>query len=430
MFRDAPARPGAPPSHGGPLTGPPVARLPVAALLGLAGSAAVTLLTELLPVGVLPQMSSALHVSPAQIGLLASGYAAAATVAAVPLTALTRSLGRRPLLTGLLAGLALANVTTAVSASYPLTLAVRILAGLANGVLWSMLASYAAGIVTARHRGRAVAITLAGITVTLCAGIPAATALAGWIGWRPTFAVIAGGAAAMAGYVAATVPPLAGGAAGGRGRLGIVLRRPGIRAVLATTGLLLAGHQAMYTYIAPLARALGLGRTSLVLLTFGGCAVAGIILAGAEIDRHPRRIMLGAVALIAGAALVLALGARHTVALIAAGAWGLGFGAAPTAIQTALIRAAGPGNGELATALQTTTYNAAIAAGSLFGGIALGRGGVAALPWTALPLAAATLVLVVTARRHAFPAAPPRVCMRGAHDPAHPGGAVRVCDQV
>src|SRR5436305_1213974 len=144
MFRDAPAcdRPR------GPAAAPAEPRLPLAALLGLAGGAAVTLLTELLPVGVLPQMSSALHVSAARIGLLAGGYAAAATVAAVPLTALTRPLGRRPLLTGLLAGLALANLVTALSASYPLTLAVRILAGLANGVLWSMFASYAAGIVT------------------------------------------------------------------------------------------------------------------------------------------------------------------------------------------------------------------------------------------------------------------------------------------
>jgi predicted MFS family arabinose efflux permease len=376
-------------------------------LLGLAGGAAVTLLTELLPVGVLPQMSSALHVPAARIGLLAGGYAAAATVAAVPLTALTRPLGRRPLLTGLLAGLALANLVTALSASYPLTLAVRILAGLANGVLWSMFASYAAGIVTARQRGRAVAITLAGITVTLSAGVPAATALAGRIGWRATFAVAAVAAAGMACYAAAGLPPLAGAPAGGRGGLVTVLRRPGIRAVLATTGLLLAGHQAMYTYLAPLSGTLGLGSTSLVLLTFGGCAMAGIIAAGAAIDAHPRPVVLSAVALIAGAALALALGARHAAAFAATGAWGLGFGAAPTAIQAALIRAAGQELGEIATALQTTTYNAAIAAGALLGGAALSRGGVAALPWTALPLAAAALVLAAAARRHAFPVGAP-----------------------
>src|SRR5205823_5472341 len=73
MFRDAPAcdRPR------GPAAAPAEPRLPLAALLGLAGGAAVTLLTELLPVGVLPQMSSALHVSAARIRLLAGGSAAA-----------------------------------------------------------------------------------------------------------------------------------------------------------------------------------------------------------------------------------------------------------------------------------------------------------------------------------------------------------------
>src|SRR5690348_16276069 len=104
MFRHARA---ATPDPARPAPLPP---LPAAALLGLAGAAAVTLLTELLPVGVLPPMGAALHVSPARIGLLTTGYAAAATLAAVPLTAATRSLGRRPLLTCLLAGLAVANV--------------------------------------------------------------------------------------------------------------------------------------------------------------------------------------------------------------------------------------------------------------------------------------------------------------------------------
>ena len=398
MFPDIPAAA----TQAPPKAVPP---LPVTALLSLSASAAVTLVTELLPVGVLPQMSAALHVSPASVGALATGYAAAAAVAAVPLTALTRALDRRRLLVVLLAMLALANVATAASASYPVVLAVRIVAGLANGVVWSMLASYAAGIVPAGQRGRAVSITLAGITIALSGGVPAATALASGIGWRATFAAVAGATALAAACVAATAPPLRATAAGGQQGLAAVLRLPGTRAVLATTALLLAGHQAAYTYIAPVTRALGLGHASVTLLAFGGCAVAGTALTAIVIDNHLRLVMLAAVTLIVGALLALALGTRHAAALAAVGAWGIGFGSAPAAIQTALIRAAGEGNAETATALQTTTYNAAIAVGSLLGSIALSADGEPAVPWAALALATATLAHVTTRRQALTPAA-------------------------
>ena len=79
-------------------TGPPVCErpdpapparppaLPLGALLALASTAALILVTELLPVGLLAPMGAALHQSEGRIGFLASGYAAAATVGAIPLT--------------------------------------------------------------------------------------------------------------------------------------------------------------------------------------------------------------------------------------------------------------------------------------------------------------------------------------------------------
>lgn len=62
----------------------------------------------------------------------------------------------------------------------------------------------------------------------------------------------------------------------------------------------------------------------------------------------------------------------------------------PTLLQTALVDIAGPGNADVATAMQATVYNVGIAAGSLAGGIILDSGaGPGALPWTALRLVAA-----------------------------------------
>ncbi|MFG2365948.1 hypothetical protein ACGFY3_30595 [Streptomyces mirabilis] len=56
----------------------------------------------------------------------------------------------------------------------------------------------------------------------------------------------------------------------------------------------------------------------------------------------------------------------------------------------------------MATSLQTTVYNAGIAAGSLTGGLVLESAGATALPWTSLPLIAAAVGVVAVGRR-AFP---------------------------
>jgi len=179
-----------------------------------------------------------------------------------------------------------------------------------------------------------------------------------------------------------------------------VARLPGVPAVLAVTLLLLTGHQAMYTYVAPLAP----GRTGLVLLVFGGATVAGIWITGIVADSHLRPVLLTSLTLIAVAMLILSLAAREPTALLAAAAlWGAAFGGAPTLLQTALVDASGPASADMATALQTTAYNVGIAAGSLAGSLALGSAGPAGLPWVTLSFTVAALAAVAAARRRAFP---------------------------
>jgi predicted MFS family arabinose efflux permease len=380
------------------------ANLPLWGLLALSTAAFTAVMTQLLPAGLLPQMRGSLHVSEARVGFLVGVYAVASFGAAIPLTAALRGLPRRPLLIGVLTGLALCNAVTAFSSSYPLTLLARLLAGAMDGTLWAMLAGSAARMVAAERRGRAIAIVLAGITVALCLGIPLATAVATTIGWRTSFAALACLAVVLVAWVRWKVPNLPGDVAAERVPLRRVAALPGIATVLAVTMLLLLGHQAVYTYLAPLAERAGLGYTSLVLFVFGIATVAGIWIVATLIDRHLRPTLLGALALVATAMLAMGLfGHTPTVLLLAIAGWGAGFGGAPTLLQTALVDAASPGNANLATAMQTTVYNAGIAAGSLAGGIVLERASAGALPWTALPLIVAALVTVTAARRYAFP---------------------------
>ncbi|WP_020118041.1 MFS transporter [Streptomyces canus] len=380
------------------------APLPWSGLLALSTAAFTAVLTELLPAGLLPSMAPSLGVSEARIGFLVTGYAAASFAAAVPLTALLRGLPRRPVLIGALLGFAVSNAVVALSSSYPLTFAARVVAGCMGGILWAMLAGYAARMVPAARRGRAIAIVLAGITLALSLGVPAGTALAGAVGWRTAFGLPAGLAVLLVGWVRWRVPGVPGEASHARVPLVRVAALPGVPAVLCVTLFLLVGHQTIYTYVAPFAAQAGFGRTGVVLLVFGAATVVGVWVTGMLVDRHPRSALLGALGLCAAVMPVLGLAAGVPgVLLVAVAVWGVAFGGAPTLIQTALVDASGPERADAATSLQTTVYNAGIATGSLTGGVVLADLGAGALPWTALPLVVMALGVVGLGRRNAFP---------------------------
>ncbi len=215
-------------------------------------------------------------------------------------------------------------------------------------------------------------------------------------------------------WIRRRVPAFPGELPGTRVPLTRVAVLPGIPAVLSVTLFLLLGHQVMYTYVAPFTAHTGYGRTDVVLLAFGAATVVGIWATGALVDRWARPTLLGALTLIVTVLCVLALYADSSAALLTSVAvWGVAFGGAPTLIQTALVNASGPQHADVATSLQTTVYNAGIAGGSFTGGLALSGWGAGALPWTALPLVATALTVVVSGRR-AFPTAPTQAPQRGA----------------
>ena len=381
--------------------------LPWSGLLALSTAAFTAVLTELLPAGLLPRMAPALGVSEARVGFLVTGYAVASFLAAIPVTAALRGLPRRPVLVGTLLGFACANAVVSLSSSYTVTFGARLLAGVMGGTMWAMLAGYAARMVPVERRGRAIAIVLAGITLALSLGVPAGTALAGAVGWRTAFGMLAGLAVLVVVWIRLRVPGVPGELPGARVPLRGVAVLPGIPAVLSVTLFLLLGHQVMYTYVAPFAAHTGYGRTDVVLLVFGVATVVGIWATGVLVDRWARATLLGAMTLFVAVMCVLGLCGDSPVVLLGSVAvWGAAFGGAPTLIQTALVNASGPEHADVATSLQTTVYNAGIAGGSFTGGLALSGWGAGALPWTALPLIAGALVAVLLGSRHAFPAAP------------------------
>lgn len=377
--------------------------LPVWALLALAMTGFTAILTETLPAGLLPQIAHGLAVSEALAGQLVTAYAAGSLIAAIPLTAWTQGLPRKPVLLSAILGFLLFNTVTAASTSYALTLVARFFAGVAAGLAWGILAGYARRMVVNRLKGKALALAMVGTPVALSLGVPAGSLFGATLGWRAAFFTMSATTIVLILWVIARVPNFPGHSAHQRLSLTKVLLTPGIRPILATIFLWMTGHNILYTYIAPFAGLSGMkARVDLLLLAFGLAALIGIWITGMLIDRLLRRLVLVSLGVFGVVALGLGVfGGSAVVVAIAMVLWGLSFGGAATQLQTASADAAGPGV-DLANAMVTTIWNTAIAAGGIAGGLLLDAYGPTAFSWAVFVLIVAALSVATASRRHGF----------------------------
>lgn len=378
-------------------------RLPMAALLALAMTGFICIVTETLPAGLLPQISAGLGISQAIAGQMVTAYALGSLLAAIPLTIATRGWRRRNVLLLTIVGFFIFNSITALSSHYILTLVARFFAGVAAGLAWSLLAGYARRMVAAHQQGRALAVAMVGTPIALSLGVPLGTFMGSIVGWQTAFWIMSGLALALMAWVIAKVPDYPGQSTHERMPLKAVFTRAGVRPVLAVVVAWMLAHNILYTYIAPFVVPAGLGgRIDVVLLTFGVAALVGIWIAGMFVDRYLRVMVLSSLAAFALTALLFGVGARDPVVVfIGVVVWGVTFGGAATLLQTALADAAGTG-ADVALSMNVVAWNAAIAAGGIAGGVLLDRLGVGAFPWTLAMLLAAAFAIAWLSPSHAF----------------------------
>lgn len=378
-------------------------RLPWPGLTMLAAGVFLSITIEMLPTGLLPQMSDGLGVAEPLIGLLVSVFAFAVVITSTPLTALTNRMPRHGLLVAVLAVLGVTTLASAFVPEYWMLMAIRIVGGIAHGLFWALVAAYAARLVPEHQIGRAVSVTLGGGTLALVAGVPATTVLGQVIGWRPVFALVATltllGALAVWRFLPAVGADSAPTAA--RFRRGDVALGP-VLLVCAVTAVTMLGQYAVFTYVAPLITdVVGVDGSSVgpLLFVYGIAGAAGLAIAGSPLARRPDRAMVAAMALAAVALVVLGAAPGVWPSIVAFAAWGVAFGSIPPLLQTRLLQTAPPGHRDAASALYTTAFNVGIGGGALVGAVLFDRFGVQSLPFV---YAAVLVAVVVVLWRGAF----------------------------
>lgn len=349
------------------------------ATVGLAVFAVTT--TEMTPMGLLPSIARDLRVSEGQAGLSVTLYGLLAGLLAPATTVITGRIDRRTLLLTVLAVFTVGNALSAVSHTYALFMVSRFTCGVIHGLMWAIVSSVAIRLVVDRDAVRATAAVFSGISLALVLGVPCSAFLGSILGWRWAFALLSALCALTFVLIRMLLPALPSQRSFAFSDLVPLLKSKPVRAVLIVTASIVVGNYSAYTYIAPFlseARGIDAGLIGSFLLCYGIAGVTGNFASAALLNRfRAMRPVLAGLTVVMTAGVLLLMIPTYSLLLIALWMviWGVAYSALPVALQTLVLRVSDKGSGEATTSLYVLVFNCAIAAGALFGGIAIDTGG-------------------------------------------------------
>ena len=365
-------------------------------LWALATTAFAIGVAEFIVVGVLPAIAANLDVPLARAGGLVGLYALALAIG-TPLVVLGLAwLPRKPVLLALVAVFLVGNLLSAVSSSYAMLLAGRVVTAIAHGSFFAIGATVAARLAPEGQASRAIALMFAGLTLAMVIGVPLGSLIGNGLGWRLPFFAVAALAALAWLATARWVPSLPAQAAGSAGTQLAALASPAILAMMATTVLGFGASFAAFTFVTPILTDItgfSTQMASLLLVVFGAATLVGNLAGGRWAARLGwpvalKRMLAGVLLALIALALLMPYRAPMTFLLFA---WGLlAFGMSP-GFQAGMLDSAerwAPRALDFASALNISAFNLGISLGETLGSVLVARDNMAMTPWAGVVLAA------------------------------------------
>lgn len=348
----------------------------------MAVAAFVIVTTEFLIVGQLPALARDLDLSIGAAGQLVTLFAFTVMLFGPFMTARLSHLGRKGLFVTILGVFCAANLLAAAAPNVWVLGLARFIPALLLPVFWGTASETAGQLAGPANAGRAVGKVYLGISAAMVFGIPLGTLATDAIGWRATFAILAGLALVMAVLIQVCMPtlPVPGVAKGNK--QSAIFKDKRFLAHIALSVVVFTAMFTAYTYLADiLERVAGIapGQVGWWLMGFGVVGMLGNYVGGRVVDANP----LGATALfmlvmIAGMIGTLLTVHQHGMMALALAAWGLAYTALFPVCQVRVMKA-GSAAQALAGTMNVSAANAGIGLGAIFGGAAIAQWGVSSL---------------------------------------------------
>ncbi|EKO3686942.1 MFS transporter [Vibrio metschnikovii] len=372
-------------------------------MLGIASFTVVA--TELAPIGMLSSIAQDMQQSASSTGLVVTLYAWLGAAAALISVMMISHLPRRPLLVGLMLLLGLSNGMAAVSHSFSVLLAARLVGALAHGAFWAMIGTLGAQLVSESSVGKATAIIFGGVSTASVLGVPLINWISSDAGWRSSFLLLAILSVVTALTLALSLPHVSGTPRLGRGQLFSVFRNSKLRIVYLIAACGIVSHFAAFTYIEVLLSsviALPNSWISICLLTFGVAGIVGNFMCGMYIDNYLKRVLSTGLLLISLCLMLISLPTVNSkiITLLIVSGWGLGVAILFVGLQTWIIRLA-KDDALPASAIYAAIFNGALGMGAVLGAGILDHWNISTLYLSASLITLLSLALMVGSRKGA-----------------------------
>jgi predicted MFS family arabinose efflux permease len=368
----------------------------------------------------LPGLATDLSVTIETAGQLVTVFALAYGLSSPVLTALSGGLNRRTMLLMSMVAFTLSNLLAFAAPSFWALMGARVLLAFSAGLYVPGANALASAVVAPERRGRAIAVVNGGITLAIALGVPLGAIVGHSLGWRMTFAGVAGLAALATAGLVIGLPRDIGRdlpTATLRERVGVA-RQPVVLLTLLATTLWATGAYTVYTYLSLfLTQVTGLSGAHIgaVMFMWGVAAALGVVSGGTLSDRFgPLAVIVPTIALsglafmsLSGSADFLSPSAALLPVLGAIALWGIAHWAFYPAQQARLIDLAGVKVAPIVLSLNASFMYIGFSLGAALGGVTLAHGSVASLGWVAAAAEVAALALTL-AIAHSF--APKILC--------------------
>ncbi|WP_433758549.1 MFS transporter [Nocardia sp. CA-135398] len=352
--------------------------------------------------GMLPLIAHDLDVSVATAGQLTTMFAWTYAIASPIIAAATGSWDRRWVLGGGAILFVLGMIGQAAAQDFSVMAGARIVAAIGAAAFQANAFAVAGVVADDAHRGRALSVVTAGITLSAVAGVPIGIFVERWIGWRGVLWAIAVGGAIAAALVV-LLPRVTLPSTGLRDRVGVLARPAVLRVLLVTTLQMTAAYTTIVYLPVVVAPSVPQGHLAWLLLVMGIGQVIGNSQAGRAVDRFgpAPTLTVGLVGSLIGLLLLDPATHANWAVFAVLGLTGL-FGSAILIPQQFRLFAIAHDAPTVALGLNGSAIYLGSGIGSLLGGTVLDSSGANWLPWTSAAVGFVALALgVATLRRPA-----------------------------
>lgn len=348
--------------------------------VSLGVTAFIFVTTEMLPVGLLPDIAASLGKTKPVTGLLMTVYAWVVAIMSLPLTILSASLNRRTLMFILLGIFIVGNGFAALAGSFELLMGARICIALAHAVFWSIVTPLATRVAPKGGRARALGIIVTGSSLAVVLGVPLGTILGHHLGWRVTFAMVSLVAVCVWFILWRFLPSEPSENAGSFRSLPAIAHNRNLVGIYLVTLMAVTGHFTIFTYFSPFMTETGMFGEQLVavlLLVLGGAGFAGSFLGGKYAERQGKAPVLIPLGVLCVTLLLLPMmtGAGVFGAGAACFIWGCAFTFVSIVFQIRVLANA-PTAADVAVSIYSGTFNVGIGGGALLGSLAYAHAGI------------------------------------------------------